>query len=562
MNIDLPHHRLVSLGKYGTFPTNLLIGRPLYHTFDIYDTPGLDGEPLQTRLRNISIAQLNQEVVTETIVTTQIPGESGDQTPDIDDDITENGPASKNNRLTVDDTSRQTLSMAEIEELKKSATGSGHEIIEKIMAAHNNLDEKTAFSLAKYSLRKAKKFLRRFTILPIDIGRLITWMLTDRDAGRILDLREESLGLITAWSNVHVTPNFDASIGQGKWLVIDDTGGLVVAAVAERLGLLHAEEESASLPRHEDIGLDQDTEMHDGNGNGDKHDTVNISSSKDDSTDQHMAAQTSNPHETRHKRQSISTTNDLIYVLHPASQPNLSVLQYFGYSSTHPSPSHPLTQHLLPLSWLQLLHPDKDSSYLEPPFIAQDDLETMKSNKRANYYRKRRRWHTTKETIDTARAGGFDGVICATTMAPASILKHVVPLVKGGGTVVMYSSTIEPMMTAIDLYSRDRRTAFARQLHQWQEAQSQKPNNGVGTEMSAFMPDEADFPVDPRLLLGCSLQTSRAREWQILPGRTHPLMTSRGGAEGFVFTARKVLPVEFKVLAKGNFNKKRKTAPA
>ena len=73
-----------------------------------------------------------------------------------------------------------------------------------------------------------------------------------------------------------------------------------------------------------------------------------------------------------------------------------------------------------------------------------------------------------------------------------------------------------------------------------------------------FSYDEDDYPVDPRLLLGCSLVTSRARQWQVLPGRTHPMMTSRGGGEGYIFTARRVLPVEGKVEARGKFTKKRK----
>ena len=78
----------------------------------------------------------------------------------------------RNNRLTVDDASRQALSMAEIEELKKAGTGSGKDIIAKIMASHNAIDEKTSFSLAKYTLRKSKKYMKRFTALPMDIGLL------------------------------------------------------------------------------------------------------------------------------------------------------------------------------------------------------------------------------------------------------------------------------------------------------------------------------------------------------------------------------------------------------
>ncbi|KAK5028004.1 tRNA (adenine(58)-N(1))-methyltransferase non-catalytic subunit trm6, partial [Cryomyces antarcticus] len=116
--------------------------------------------------------------------------------------VAENGDVlGKSNRLTVDDAARQTLSYGEIEQLKKAKTGTGKEIIAKIMAAHVNLDEKTAFSLAKYTLRKAKKFLRRFTVLPLDVSMLTQYMLSDKESSKVMDLREEMLGLIGCWAN-------------------------------------------------------------------------------------------------------------------------------------------------------------------------------------------------------------------------------------------------------------------------------------------------------------------------------------------------------------------------
>ena len=60
-----------------------------------------------------------------------------------------------------------------------------------------------------------------------------------------------------------------------------------------------------------------------------------------------------------------------------------------------------------------------------------------------------------------------------------------------------------------------------------------------------------EFPLNPTLVLGAAMQTSRVRKWQVLPGRTHPLMTSKGGAEGYIFTAWKVKPAEGKVEARG-----------
>ncbi|CBY01133.1 predicted protein [Plenodomus lingam JN3] len=70
--------------------------------------------------------------------------------------------------------------------------------------------------------------------------------------------------------------------------------------------------------------------------------------------------------------------------------------------------------------------------------------------------------------------------------------------------------------------------------------------------------DDEDFPLNPTLLLAPTLQTARARHWQVLPSRTHPLMTSRGGAEGYVFSATRVLPVEGRVEARGQHGKKKR----
>ncbi len=47
------------------------------------------------------------------------------------------------------------------------------------------------------------------------------------------------------------------------------------------------------------------------------------------------------------------------------------------------------------------------------------------------------------------------------------------------------------------------------------------------------------------------------REWQVLPGRTHPVMTGRGGAEGYLFTATRAVPAEGRVEARGKFVRKK-----
>ena len=150
------------------------------------------------------------------------------------------------NQSTVDDPTRQRLSMDEIEVLKREGTGAGKELVARLLMSHSALDQKTAFSLAKYTLRKTRKYVRRFTVLPMDVPVLTHWLTTDKEPLRVMELRQEMLALIGSWANVHHTDHPPEAHGErdggGRWIVVDDTGGLVVAAMAERMGILHADD--------------------------------------------------------------------------------------------------------------------------------------------------------------------------------------------------------------------------------------------------------------------------------------------------------------------------------
>lgn len=503
----------------------------------------------------------------------------------------------RNNRLTVDDASRQTLSMAEIEELKKAGTGSGKEIIAKIMASHNAIDEKTSFSRAKYTLRKSRKYMKRFTALPLDVGNLTEYIL-EKEAYKIMELREDLLGLICSWANIHsgdscrvaIADDGISQIGGGRWLVVDDTGGLLTAALAEKMGILYPKEEEDSsesdvdgavdvVPQNGTVEIpavrepvDTDIAMPDA-------DTTTIVTPNTDQVPTATDIPSDPPNRPRkpprpHVPQMSASTNTLT-ILHPNNQPNLSYLKYFGYDYGAPSVSHPLYKHLKSLSWLSLLHPEDDPSYDEPELIDEKVLAAMKSSKRGTYYKKRRRWQRVKNVVDETRRGGFDGLVIATTMDMKTVLKELIPLVKGGGKIVAYSPNVEPLVEICDLYSKERRTAFmAREFgpfpetsHQRQAARkngkrahqaSPEDDHHIDDSATDQDDDELDFPLNPTLLLAPTLQTARARQWQVLPGRTHPLMTSKGGAEGYLFTATRVLPIEGRVEARGHFGKKKR----
>lgn len=476
----------------------------------------------------------------------------------------------RNNRLTIDDASRQKLTMDEIEELKKAGTGSGKDIIAKIMASHNAIGEKTTFSLAKYTLRKSRKYLKRFTALPMDVGTLTEYVL-EKEAYKIMELREDLLGLICSWANIHcgatsrvqTAEDGVSQVGGGRWLVVDDTGGLVTAALAERMGVLYPEQE-------DEVSEDEEEEQQNG-----ATETSTEATEKEADTampDADAAAASGGTAPSRkpvrpHVPQMSAQTNTLT-VLHPNNQPNLSYLKYFGYDYGAPAPSHPLYKHLKSLSWLSLLHPEDDPQYDEPDTISEEVLATMKSSKRGTYYRKRRRWERVKTVADETRAGGFDGLVVATAMDAKTVLKELVPLVRGGGKIVVYNQNVEPLVELCDYYSKERRAAFiAREFGPAPQAVKQQNGKKHRIEDDADSTtdggnEEDDFPLNPTLLLAPSLQTARARQWQVLPQRTHPMMTSKGGAEGYIFTATRVLPIEGRVEARGHHGKKKRKVEA
>lgn len=420
----------------------------------------------------------------------------------------------RTNRETIDDSARQTLTMEEIETLKKEGTNAGKEIIAKLMASHLGIEQKTAFSLAKYKLLKTKKYLRRFTILPVDARGLGEWMVREKDASKVLEMREELLSLVGSWSNVHFAqePENDPGSQRGRWLVVDETGGLLVATMAERMGILYPpedEDEVASQPQGDD-------------------------------------------ERTQHHNDSPLATSNTLTLLHTNAQPNLSLLKYFSYDPTSltASANHPLSTHLLPVSWLQLLSPELDTTYSTAmPPLSPDSLSALKSGKRGTYYRKLRRHNRIKAIVDTTHAGQFDGLAIASHMDPVSILRHTIPLLRGGAPIAIYSPTIEPLVTLSDIYSTSRRTAFIQQPPQeFEDSPKQEKASWKGNE---------DFPLNPTLLLNTNVQSARVREWQVLPGRTHPLMTGRGGAEGYLFTGVRVVPAQGRVEARGKFARKR-----
>lgn len=561
----------------------MIIHRPYHLTYELQDKR--PGENFN-RLRVVPASELYSDILSSSTSTsspegatpTANDGEDGDNALPTNIEYSLVDPESgavvaQTNRAELDASARQTLSAVEIEALKKDGTDAGRDLIAKLMLSHTAIDQKTEYSLAKYKLLKTKKYIRRVCVLPMDVPMLAHWQLEAKDPSKILDMREEMIALLGCWANVHfggedkcengAIPETGSS-GQedfeqtsGRWLVVDDVGGLLVAAMAERMGILYpsekapVESEEATSP-----AAHQDPSTRPGN-EKDNPDTEMADQGQDATESKSpQVARTNGDGKTRvYDPKPPYAHSNTITVIHANQQPNLAFLRDYNFDITNPTltPDHPLASHLMTLSWLQLVEPELDPTYMANlPDVSLEVLRTWKANRRGTYHRKRRRWIRIKHIVDTTRKGEFSGLVVASTMDPISIMRYAVPLLAGGAPIAIYSQSIEPLTALVDCYSIARRAAWVSSPPE--EAVSKTPE-----ELEQW-PGTDEFPLNPSLVLGASLQTSRVRKWQVLPGRTHPLMTSRGGAEGYVFTAWRVKPAEGKVEARGKprSNKKRK----
>lgn len=587
--------RTISLGKYGSFPSNLVIGRPYYTTFELLDRAS--GESF-SRLRVVQPSELYADLYDKTTPSDEPTSETEDISadPSIATSIDFGDGAIRAAAAAVAESSvhdlaqqgRQTLSMHEIEALKRDGASAGKELITKLIESHTAIDQKTSFSLAKYKLLKTKKYIRRFSILPFDPARLNNHMLEDKDATKVLEMREEMMALIGCLGNVHYGGDIPENLapvvidpsryGQGdsgftvasepltgRWMIVDDTTGLLTAAMAERMGILYP-----PLPENK-----TERKMLNVFGQRDKRQPapsslsaidvsrpesgqpISVASGKDQDADSHENISKIQPQPPKKQHRSdleihFAPTNTLT-LIHSNTQPNLSFLNYFDYDFARPNQhrsNHPLASHLHTLSWMQLVSPKLDQTYKSPlPQVDDETLASWKASRRGDYHKKRRRWARTRYIVDSTRQGGFSGLVSASTMDPTSILRTCLPFLAGGAPIAIYSQSVEPLMELADCFSQTRRSHW----------HSYPPPETIGQSTSELerWPGNKEYPINPSLLLNVAIHTSRVRRYQVHPGRTHPLMTSRGGAEGYILTGTRAVPVEGGVMARGKFKKRR-----
>ncbi|OWB74152.1 hypothetical protein B5S31_g3933 [[Candida] boidinii] len=410
--VELRENGTIHLGKFGSFLVKGVLGYSYGQSFEILE------EKSVIPIKSILFESDDQP-------SDNIEDESKEATPEV-----EIGSSETNKHLNDLGAEIQSLTPQEIEKMKKEGNGNsiGKAIIDKMIQSHSAFDKKTVFSQEKYLKRKQQKFTRRFTINYMSSSQMLKYYY-EKDSGRILNLSEETLGLMMSYGNV---------IPGGNYLVIDETGGLIIYAMLERM-----------------------------QGEG------------------------------------------TITVLHENDQPNHIILRNCGYSEEQ------IDSMVLPVNWLQFTEPDTE--YREVIEIPEERIETLAPKKKEQYHRRIRRNKQVNRSLDMIKEGGFDGFICVSTLNPCTLVPKVLDKLAGSRSVVVYNQYKEVLVETYHALSKDLR------------------------------------------VLAPNIYESYVRKYQTIPGRIHPLMTSRN-LGGYIYWGTRVIPREG-VIAVGRGLKNKRPKP-
>ncbi|BGP30574.1 tRNA (adenine(58)-N(1))-methyltransferase non-catalytic subunit trm6 [Rhodotorula toruloides] len=367
----------ISLGKYGSFKGHELVGRAYGHTYEISEEGKLS--TVQVTLNEIEETEANNEFITS----------SG----------------------------AQALSFVDIKALKESGL-SGREIIQKQIEEHKTYELKTEYSKEKYMKKKEAKYLQMFTPLEPTVYMIAQYHF-EKQPSKTRELRPDTLANMLAMANVR--PG-------SRLLVVEDIGGLLVAAAVERMG---------------------------GEGR-------------------------------------ICVINDA------DSPPDLHLLEHFHFSPTDLAPITSIHWAATDESWsppelpLELAELDKEKER-EAETAKGKGKEGSAPKRNTRELHKLRKRKATFEKVQEARdeyfRGGFDGVLIASEYEPLSVIERLLPSIGGSAPIVVYSQNVQ-LLFAANLALRNHPAIISPTI------------------------------TEPFL-----------RQYQVLPGRTHPEMQgmSHGG---------------------------------
>jgi len=443
----------ISLGKFGKFQTNHLLGQPFGLTFEILD----DGR----------LGLYHQTFPAPDPLVDHV--DSFEAIKGIANGICNVEDIEATNEMIKESDGAQKLTNQEIEELKKSGL-SGREIIMRQIQQHSAFELKSEFSKAKYIKRKEKKFLKMFTCIDPTIHNLSQYLFENHHFA-VKGLRPDTLSQMLSLSNVR--PGW-------KGIVVDDIGGLLVAAVLIRMG-----------------------------GRG----TIFVINNADSPPDLHLLELFNLPEEMLAPMKSLNwaqteadwTTDEIeeLLSLHQEDTlPSPALLK-----PTIPSDSTPL-DHLPPSP------PTPDRPKKKEP--------NNKSKSKKKFQRVQELMAIRQEFLSTE----FEGLITCSEYEPESIVTKLLDKLSGSSTIVIYSSHLRPLS---DLQTLLKKCSLP----------AANPSSSVvvadsQNQLSRMMREtKTEF-------IQITISEPWLRAYQVLVGRTHPEMSGTHHG-GFIFSAIKVI---------------------
>lgn len=432
----------INLGKFGSFRVHDILGHPFGYTYEIFgigpEEKGLTknqkvkkGLKKLTKEEKRKLYEQQKQLQGEDEQAETVPP-PGPQLRIVQglDTMEEGGASTKdeldpdeNNKDLMYDPQAMKLTMAEIEALKRSSVDAGREVISSMIKAHSSFDKKTTFSQEKYVKRKEQKFLRRFAPEPINSAEILNLYL-EKDPHKVLDMSEESLGLLLSLGNVK--PG-------GTYLVAEDTSGLLVAALLERMAgqgtivVAHANEhtrmDALKYLSVSDAWIESKVKtinwldfLH-----PEEHDTGLESEGEDEDEEeqQQKGGGNNNVDEGTDIKSSINNTEP---------------------TTTTKSSS-------------------ADSSYFLYKFVEKtpQEIASMKPHQRGQYYRRKKRYDEFIEVRALIDSQAFDAAFLATELDLPTLAPRVVDSLKGSAPLVIYSQFKENLVATSHVLQKDLR---------------------------------------------------------------------------------------------------------
>ncbi|TKY89902.1 hypothetical protein EX895_001199 [Sporisorium graminicola] len=406
----------VSLGKFGSFRADDLIGMPYGFTYEIQP----DATAASSQSQGVSHKQQNGKGA---------GGKKGGAAPtasnagslklvinrtlgDLETEASETVETTATNEHINDDGSAQKLTYVDIQQLKNKGI-SGREIIEQQLAGSESFANRTVYSQAKYVARKEQKHLKLFTPLQPDFGNVCDFWF-DKAPEKIRFIRKDALSQVLSFGSVR--PG-------GRYLVVDGVSGLLAGAVLERMG-----------------------------GDG-----------------------------------------TLIAINDAESPPAFDILPYFNL------PAQATKNVLKVINWAAT-EPDYAPVFsnqdVEPASLSSTSASRTSKDKQRDRKRQANFRHVDRVRSDFF-AGDFDAVLIACHYDPMSILRRLKPHLGGSASVVVHSPYLQPL-----------------------------------AEAHSKLRGDEEF-------INISVTEPWLRKYQVLPGRTHPEMTTSSTA-GFILHALRV----------------------